>query len=171
MHLEAVQYYYGQLKPNLEEANVDMMWNNILPLYFTVEGGYGNELQPRNWASTVTTNADLTIRSIRNGLLKKKVVLVEVIGDAGSDRVWKDAVEEATNYTTVVRDSQSAYDNTAETMYAIVTVGCHSRFYELAPGERLLEDYGNTGGRAYEFKEDEGDIDRLLMELVNKASH
>ncbi|KAK1772860.1 hypothetical protein QBC33DRAFT_584283 [Phialemonium atrogriseum] len=147
MHLEAVQYYYGQLKPNLEEANVDMMWNNILPLYFTVEGG------------------------IRNGLLKKKVVLVEVIGDTGSDRVWKDAVEEATNYTTVVRDSQSAYDNTTEMMYAIVTVGCHSRFYELAPGERLLEDYGNTGGRPYEFKEDEGDIDRLLMELVNKASH
>lgn len=48
-------------------------------------------------------------------------------------------------------------------MYTIVTIGHYSRFYEFLDDAQEMEDYGNTGGRVVEFKNDEEAIDAILL--------
>ena len=148
------------------------MWNNILPLCFQARRNYGIEQQRRPWPGVVETRADFTIRYIRNGRLKK-IVLIENkrASDESSEPAWKDAVQQVTEYMKVARASQFTDPSAVETMYAIVTVGRYSRFYELKPTRQILEDYGGIGGGLFEFKEDEEEIDRLLLELVCKTAH
>jgi hypothetical protein len=171
MHLNIIQYYYSQLKQNSLEADVDNMWLNILPLYFEARKNYGIEQQSRPWPGVVKIRPDFTLRYIKNGA-PKKVVLIEDkrVSDESSSAVWAEAVQQVTDYMTVARASQYKKDSPIEIMYAIVTVGHYSRFYELHPGEQTLRDYPGVNGKALEFKEHEESIDALLIELVQKTS-
>jgi len=170
MHYEAIQCRYNQLKPKSVEADVDNMWGNILPLYFEVRNNYTMAPRSRPWPGVVKARADFTIRTIqhiRNGQSEKVVIIGDKrVSDESSDAAWKDAVYQVTEYMKAAR----ATIDEVETIYAIVTVGRYSRFYELSPGEQILQDYGNTGGKPYEFKKDEASIDTLLLELVDKTS-
>jgi hypothetical protein len=76
MHLEIIQHYYNMLRPESLEADVDNIWNNILPLYFEAKKKYGMEMQQRPWPGVTKTKADFTIRYIKNGV-PKKVILIE----------------------------------------------------------------------------------------------
>ncbi|KAI1638504.1 hypothetical protein F4809DRAFT_600259 [Biscogniauxia mediterranea] len=172
MHLPIIQYYYSLLKPNSQEGDVDNMWNNILPLYFEARMNYGIEMQSRPWPGVTKTKSDFTIRYIKNGS-PKAVILIEdkrVIFES-SDAKWAEAVDQLTNYMTTARAAQYTTARSIKSMYAIVTVGRYSRFYELCPGEDTLRDYPNGNGQPYEFKRDEDAIDAFLLEFVQKTAH
>ena len=67
----------------------------------------------------------------------------------------------------------SQHDDTKEdeTLFAIVTVGRYSRFYELLPRQPELSDYPNTKGQPFEFKKDKDTIDAILLDLVKRTTH
>ena len=59
-----------------------------------------------------------------------------------------------------------------EVPYGIVTIGTYVRFYFLEPGELTMEDYPTTEtGKAYELKDDEAEIHKVLNEYVTKTSY
>lgn len=172
MHLDVIKYYYNELKADSLEADVDRIWNNILPLYFRVDMNFGIEQQQRPYPDTSKTKVDFIIRCIRN-VSNKKVVLIEDnrVKQESSTTIWEDAIEQVTDYMKTARVSQFKPGSPVETMYAIVTVGHYCRFYTLLPGAQQLEDYSNTGGNPFELKDDEEDIDAILLELVQKTSN
>jgi len=117
----------------------------------------------------VKLRADFTIRYIKNGD-PKKVVLMEDkrrrYETWGSK--WAEALEQLTNYLTLVRTEQTGN----EVLYGIVTIGTYVRFYFLEPGELTMEDYPTTEtGKAYELKDDEAEIHKVSNEYVTKTSY
>lgn len=164
MHLPIIQAYYNDLTKDSLENAVDLMWANVLPLYFTGVEGYGISLQERPWPGVAKTKADLAIRYIKNGQ-PRKVCLIEDkrVMYESSDGRWQSAVEQLTTYMTVTRASNP---NPSETMYGIVTVGRYSRFYELRAGQRKLMDFTYCDGSPLHFKHNELEIDGILCYLV-----
>ncbi|KAK1459995.1 hypothetical protein CMEL01_02994 [Colletotrichum melonis] len=156
MHLPVVKRYYNNLKPNCLEVDVDILWSNILPLHFDIRKDYGIEPQQRPYPGVVKTKTDF--------------VITARVSDVGSGSVWQEAVEQVTNYMKVARTSNFVTFRKTETMYAIVTVGRYSRFYELK-NELQLVNFGNTGGKTYEFKKDEESIDGILLDIVQRTIH
>lgn len=134
MHYPAIKYYYDQLKADSFEADVDRVWNNILPLYFTLAQNYGIEQEQRPYPGVAKTKSDFIIRYIKNGQ-PKKVVLIEDkrVSLESSSATWAAAVIQLTGYLKVARASQHSEDQPSETIYTIVTVGHYSRFYEFPP--------------------------------------
>lgn len=149
------------------------MWNNILPLYFKLKCLHGIEMQQRPWPGVTKTNPDFTIQYIRNirnrGLIKVVLIEDKRVKDEASPAVWEDAVDQVTQVMKVARASQFQ-PGLVEFMYAIVTVGRWSRFYELRPHEQQQRDYATTGGKPLEFRKHEDQIDAALIELINKTS-
>ncbi|KAF6788433.1 hypothetical protein CSOJ01_15028 [Colletotrichum sojae] len=172
MHFAVIQHYYSNLNPNSLEIKVDVLWQNILPLYFDVRKGYGIEPHKRPYQGVVKTKSDFIITAVRNDQ-HEKVVLIQhkCVGHERSAAKWEGAVEQVTDYMKAARTSSFPVSSKAETMYAIATVGRCSRFYVLLPGEQELVDYDKTDGKVYEFKEDEESIDGILLEIVEKTSH
>jgi hypothetical protein len=164
MHHSVIKEYYAELKKDSLEHAVDVLWANILPLYFTVTQGYGVEQQARPWPGVTKTKADFAIRYVKNGQ-PKKVCLIEDkrVKYESSDSKWADAAEQLTGYMTTTR---AANPNPNESMYGIVTVGHYSRFYVLKPGERQLSDYSGHDGTPLHFKHHEQEIDAVLCDLV-----
>ena|SRR6266566_6543445 len=168
MGYKAMQFLYKDLTKNSLGNAVDIMWANILPLYFKLDLGYGIEAQLRMREGKKQKIPGFTIRTVNQIHGKPKRVCL--IGDKrvsfeGSSRAWKKAVEQLTNYMMVAR----AVDSN-ETMYGIVTIGRYSRFYELLPGEDELPDFSDYGGNPLHFKNDEMQIDAILRELVELTS-
>ncbi|KAF6217431.1 hypothetical protein HO133_006901 [Letharia lupina] len=166
MQYPVIKSYYDKLKKGSIEADVDSLWINILGLFFTVPRNYGLEQETRPLTG-IKKRADISIRYIRNGMLKK-VILIEdkrVEFESQSSK-WAEAVEQATFYLALVRKEQK----NEKTLYAIATVGHYSRFYFMEPEDEKLRDYPGTDGRYYEFKDDEAEIEALLNELVAKTS-
>jgi len=170
-HIKYMQYpiiktYYDRLKKDSLEADVDAMWNNILHLYFTIQKNYGVEQESRP-LKAISKRTDFTVRYVKKGV-SKKIIIIEVqrVAYEAQSSVWAEAVEQLTDYMTLVRTEQK--DDIA--LYAIVTVGHYSRFYLFTPGENHLTDYPGTNGKFFEFKNDEAQIERLLNELVTKTS-
>ncbi|KAK1484787.1 hypothetical protein CCUS01_15439 [Colletotrichum cuscutae] len=158
MHLPVVKRYYNNLKSNSLEVDVDILWSNILPLYFDIRKDYGIEPQQRPYPGVVKTKTDFVITAVRNGQPKKIVVIEDKrVSDEGSGSVWQEAVEQVTNYMKVARTSNFATFRKTETMYAIVTVGRYSRFYELRKNELQLKD--------------EESIDGILIDIVQRTIH
>lgn len=171
MQYPAIKYYYDELKADSFEADVDRIWNNILPLYFTLAQNYGTEQEQQPYPGVSETESDFTIRYIRNGQLKKVVLLEDKrVSHESSCAAWAAAVKQVTSYLNIARASQYSDERPSETVYTIVTIGHYSRFYEFHPDTQELQDYGTTGGRVFEFKNDEDDIDAILLELVQKTS-
>lgn len=139
MHLAAIQHHYSNLKPSSLKVDVDILWNNVLPLYLNIRKGYGIEPQQRPYQGVVKTKSDFIITAVRNGQ-PKKVVLVEDkrVGHERSAAMREEAVEQVTDYMKVARTCNLSVFRKFEIMYAIVTVGRYSRFYELLPGEQEL---------------------------------
>ncbi|KAK1671767.1 hypothetical protein BDP55DRAFT_675357 [Colletotrichum godetiae] len=171
MHLPVIKRYYNNLKPNSLEVDVDILWSNILPLYFDIRKDYGIEPQQRPYPGVVKTT-DFVITAVRNGQPKKIVVIEDKrVSDEGSGAVWQEAVTQVTDYMKVARTSNFVTFRKTETVYAIVTVGRYSRFYKLRKNELQLVDFDNTGGKTYEFKKDEESIDGILLDIVQKTVH
>ncbi|KAH0538229.1 hypothetical protein FGG08_005148 [Glutinoglossum americanum] len=159
------KFYYDKIKAagSLENA-VDNFWNNTLPHYFTQDKLYGIEQEQRPLEGVVKLRADFTIRYIKNGD-PKKVVLMEDKrrGYETWGSKWAEALEQLTNYLTLVRAEQTGN----EVLYGIVTIGTYVRFYFLEPGELIMEDYPTTEtGKAYELKDDEAEIHKVLNDCV-----
>ncbi|KAF6816618.1 hypothetical protein CPLU01_13814 [Colletotrichum plurivorum] len=173
MQFAVIQHYYSNLKSNSLETGVDILWNNILRLYFDIRKSYGLDPQQRSYQGVVKTRSDLIITVVRNDQHEKVVVLIQdkCVGHEQSALKWEEAVEQVTDYMKAARTSNCPVSSKAETIYAIVTVGRCSRFYELLPGEHELTDYDNTDGKAYEFKEVEESVDGILLDIVKKTSH
>ncbi|KAI0470513.1 hypothetical protein GGR56DRAFT_660653 [Xylariaceae sp. FL0804] len=176
MHLDIIQYYYSALKGDSYEADVDRIWNTILPMYFGAHKNYGIEQQPRpQYPGASDKQADFLIRfiirSTKSGA-SKKVVLIEDkrVGEERSTATWQSAVGQLTDYMVFARTHQASPPG-GESMFAIVTIGHFSRFYELRPGESELVDYPGTTGDPLEFKKDEETIDALLVQIVGRTSH
>ena len=166
MQFPIIKAYYDRLKKDSIEADVDSLWLNILGLYFTVPNNYGLELETRTLQG-IEQRADITIRYVRNAVFKK-VILVEDkrVACEGQDANWKAAVNQLKEYLKLVRTEQGR----GNTLYAIVTVGQYSRFYFLASDVDELTDYPGTSGKAFEFKDDEIEIENLLNKLAAKTS-
>ncbi|KAH9237408.1 hypothetical protein K456DRAFT_32920 [Colletotrichum gloeosporioides 23] len=97
MHLAIIKRYYSNLKPDSLEVDVNILWNNILPLYFDIRKDYGIEPQQRPYPGVVKTKADFMITADRNGQ-PKKIVLIEDkrVNHEGSTVMWEDAVKQVT---------------------------------------------------------------------------
>jgi len=164
------KFYYDQIKAvgSLETA-VDNFWNNTLPHYFTQERLYGIEQEQRPLEGVVKQRADFIIRYIKNGD-PKKVVLIEDKrrGYETQASKWVEALDQLTNYLKLVRTEQGGND----ILYGIVTIGTYVRFYYLVPNEQAMKDYPTTEtGNAYELKNDEAEVHKVLNEYVDKTSH
>lgn len=173
MHYPAIKYYYDQLKADSFEADVDRVWNNILPLYFTLAKNYGIEQVQQPYPGVAKTESDFIIRYIRNGQQKKVALLEDKrVSHESASAAWAAAVNQLTDYLKVARaEAQYSDGKPCETVYAVVTIGHYSRFYEFPFDAQELQDYGTTGGRVFEFKNDEDDIDMILLDMVQKTSH
>ena len=158
-----IQGLYAELNNDSLENAVDILWANILPLYFTLTKGYGIMIQQRPWPGVTKTKADFIIRCVKNGQ-SKKVCLIEDnrVKHESSGSKWADVVEQVTGYMTATR---AANLDPNEVMYGIVTIGHYSRFYELWPGERQLRDYSEHDGSPLHFKHNEPEIDTILCDL------
>ncbi|KAI9773440.1 MAG: hypothetical protein M1840_007656 [Geoglossum simile] len=159
------KFYYDKIKEagSLENA-VDNFWNNTLPHYFTQDKFYGIEQEQRPLEGVVKLRADFTIRYIKNGD-PKKVVLIEdkKRGYETQESKWIAAVNQLTNYLKLVRTEQDR----DQVLYGAVTIGTYVRFYFLRPGEQTIEDYPTTEtGKAYELKDDEAEVHKVLNEYV-----
>jgi hypothetical protein len=166
MHLAMIQYYFAELKAGSLEQAVDNMWNNILPRYFDLEENYGTGLEQRPMG-TNKQGADLTIRYIQNGMLKKVILVENKRYDVTTQNgAWAVAVEQLTAYLKLVRTEQLAFK---DTLFGIVTIGRWSRFYELQDGASTLNDYPGTGGKYYDFKESEDEMDAILYQLYQRT--
>ena len=170
MQYEIIRYNYSLLTHKSPESDVDDLWNSILPQYFGIADGYSINHQQSPWSDQTKTKADFIIRHVANGVVKNVIFIEDKrVNGEQSSSIWKEGVEEVKQYMNAARASlkkgQGKY-----WMFAIVTVGHYSRFYELSPKEHELQDYRNSGGNLYEFKRDEDDIDRILLELVQLTS-
>jgi hypothetical protein len=164
------KFYYDKIRElgSFENA-VDNFWNNTLPHYFTQDKLYGIEQEQRPLEGVVKLRADFTIRYIKNGDLKKVVLMEDKRRrfETWGSR-WTEALEQLTNYLKLVRNEQTG----KEILYGIVTIGTHVRFYFLNPYEPTMEDYPTTETRkAYELKDDEAEIHKVLNEVVTKTSY
>ncbi len=168
MKYEVIQTYYKELKKSSLENAVDVMWANILPLYFKLELGYGIDAQPCMRDGKTKKIPDFAIRIVKNGQ-PKKVCLIEDkrVMHEGSAATWGEAFNQLTAYMVTARDSNT---NPSETMYGIVTVGHYSRFYELLPSQDELCNLSDYDGSPLHFKKDEMQIDAMLQSLVNLTS-
>lgn len=163
------KFYYDKIKAaGSLETEVDNFWNNTLPHYFTQDKLYGIEQEQRPLEGVVKQRADFTIRYVKNGD-PKKVVLMEdkKRGHEAQSSKWSEALEQLTNYMKLVRSEQGG----KEVLYGAVTIGTYVRFYYLMPGEQTMQDYPSpVTGKAYELKTDEGNVHKILNELVAKTS-
>ncbi|KAH0550937.1 hypothetical protein GP486_007697 [Trichoglossum hirsutum] len=100
----------------------------------------------------------------------KKVVLMEDKRRGYETQMskWTEALNQLTSYLKMVRTEQGGDD----ILYGIVTIGTYARFYYLAPNEQAMDDYPTTEtGSAYELKNDEAEIHKLLSEYAVKTSY
>jgi len=164
------KFYYEQIKmPGSMETAVDNFWNNTLTHYFTQDKFYGIEQEQRPLEGVVKQRADFTIRYIKNGS-PKKVVLMEDKrrGHETQASKWEEAVNQLTNYLKLVRAEQGGNN----ILYGAVTIGTYVRFYSFMPGEQKLRDYPSSfTGKAYELKDDENEVHKILSEYVAKTAH
>ncbi|KAI5921645.1 hypothetical protein F4810DRAFT_326095 [Camillea tinctor] len=174
MHLGGPQACYSSLKADSFESEVDSMWNAVLRQYFPADT-YFVTPQGRPWPGVTKTKSDLVVRRVTNGPagLWKSVILIENkrVAYESSDAIWENAVTQLTNYMKTTRGAEYKKRKSIGTLFAIVTVGRYSRFYELLAGENTLRDYPIGNGKAYEFKRDEEMIDTVLLEFVQKTSN
>lgn len=166
MQFPVIKAYYEKLKEGSLGADVDSLWINILGLYFTVPKNYGLEQERRPLAG-IKKRADISIRLVKNGILKKIILIGDKRVEFESQNcAWEEAVDQVTDYLKLVRTEQG----NEKTLYVIATVGHYSRFYYLNPAKNKLTDYPGTNGKPFEFKNDEANIESLLNDLVTETS-
>ncbi|KAL8721500.1 MAG: hypothetical protein Q9225_001845 [Loekoesia sp. 1 TL-2023] len=162
------KYYYDEIKKaGSVESAVDNFWNNILPLYFKRENLYGIEQEQRP-LETIYKRANFITRCIRNGVLKKVIILESKNkGVETQSAIWADALTQLVDYAKLVRTEQP----NEGILYLMLDLGTYVRFYELPPPDQNARDYkSKKTGKAYELKADEEEIHKILTELVAKTS-
>jgi hypothetical protein len=171
MTYSTLQYYYNQIKKaDSIENDVDNFWLNLLPRYFKIELEYSIEQEARPLPEVTKQRADWTIRYIRNGDLKK-VVLMENKrkGTESQPAQWREALEQLTRYLKLVRTEKN--QDPDQPLYGALNMGTYTRFYMLEPCEPECLDYPSTNGKPYELARDEAEIHAILLDLVQKTSH
>jgi hypothetical protein len=88
------------------------------------------------------------------------------------DTGWKYAVERVEAELLDLRlpppELEDRKLNRETSLYGVATLGRHSRFFELRPGEDKMREVGEEEGRVYEFKEDEALIDGILSGIAGR---
>jgi hypothetical protein len=151
------------------ETAVDNFWNNTLPHYFAQEKLYGIEQEQRPLEGVIKKRTDFTIRYIKNGATKKVILMEDKRrGHETQQSKWIEGVDQLTNYLKLVRTEQGGND----VLYGAVTIETYVRFYYFMPQEQTLRDYHTTvTGKAYELKDDEDEVHKILNEYVARTSH
>ncbi|CRG83140.1 hypothetical protein PISL3812_00488 [Talaromyces islandicus] len=165
------KFYYEQIKiPGSMETAVDNFWNNTLLHYFTQDKFYGTEQEQRPLEGILKKRADFQIRYIKNGTATKVVLMEDnKRGHETQTSLWTEAVDQLTSYLKLVRAEQTQYD---DILYGAVTIGTYVRFYNFVPDEQQLRDYPSTfTGKAYELRDDENEVHKILNEYVAKTAH
>lgn len=169
MRWPAIQSLYEELTKDSLENAVDVLWNNILHLYFKVENNYAIVFQA-NPDRKSKTNADFAIRSVHNGELRK-VILIEEKHEEGSDAAWTGALEQLLESMLQARVANASKTSP---IYGIITVGHYSRFYTLSPGASTFINFSSNDmdykGDPLHFNNDECSMHTLLEELVRLTS-
>lgn len=166
MRYGATQYLYGQYGQLTErpfEVGVGCLWTSILPMYFKLDEKFLVLREAQPWADRIAIHIEDIEASKFKGV---KVMVFEEKPGASEiqDGQWTDAVNWATDYMKEYM-KVSRFPKSGK-MYAVVTIGRFSRFYELTKRARGLKDYTTGDGKPLDFKEDEEKIDRILMEWV-----
>ncbi|KAI9787508.1 MAG: hypothetical protein M1839_000038 [Geoglossum umbratile] len=165
------QYYYDQIKKTDSiENDVDNFWLNLLPDYFQKKLNFGIEQEAR-WLPEITgQRADWTIRYVKNGSLKKVVLMEDKRkGMETQSAEWREALSQLTRYLKLVRAEKN--QDAKQTLYGVVNMGTYTRFYQLEHHEPECIDYPGTKGKPYELAKDEAEIHEILLDLVQKTSH
>jgi hypothetical protein len=128
---------------------------------------------------------DADIRCVRKGSTTPLSLIEHKPASASSSEsserrddgaTWREAVRQLTEFMIFARMTSSSSvpdqdgDGGGHEMVGIITIGRHSRFYVLRPGQQQLDEYPATGGAVLEFKEDEKKIVDLLMSVKAAAS-
>lgn len=167
MKSKTALHYYNKIKKGKKHSNesdVDQLWLRILNLYFLDKDDFTVTCQegPRDEA-TMKTDV-MVVRAEQAQVFKVVVLENKSAGFESQDGVWYKAMDQLKIY---MMNSRMGHQPQID-MYAIITVGRFSRFYVLGIHKQQLEDYPGTNGRYFEFKDNEKDIDRILMEWLRK---
>ena len=165
------KWYYDQIKrPDSIENAVDNFYLNLLPDYFKKRLGYGIEQESRPLPEITKQRSDFTIRFIRNGDLKKVVLMEDRRKDTESSIVeWEKALGQLTTYLKLIR--AEAQQDSTQTLYASVNIGTYIRFYQLDAYKVECIDFPGTNGKAFELAADEESVRNYLEEWVRLTSH
>ncbi|KAI9768576.1 MAG: hypothetical protein M1840_004773 [Geoglossum simile] len=137
------QYYYDQIKKTDSiENDVDNFWLNLLPDYFQKKLNFGIEQEARPLPEITKQRADWTIRYIKNGSLKKVVLMEDKRkGTETQPTEWREALSQLIRYLKLLEHHESE------------CIG-----------------YPGTNGKPYELAKDEAEIHGILLDLVQKTS-
>lgn len=92
MQYPIIKAYYDRLKEDSLEANVDAMWNNFLPLYFTIQKNHGVE-QESNLYMVVNKRTNFSIRYVKNGVFEKIIVIEDkCVAYEAQSAIWAEAI-------------------------------------------------------------------------------
>jgi hypothetical protein len=165
------QYYYDQIKKTDSiENDVDNFWLNLLPDYFQKRLNFGIEQEARPLPEITRQRANWTIRYIKNGSLKKVVLMEDKRKVTETQPAeWREALSQLTRYLKLVRTEKN--QDPQQTLYGAVNMGTYTRFYQLEHHEPECVDCPGTNGNPYELAKDEAEIHEILLNLVQKTSH
>jgi hypothetical protein len=170
MSYRIVQSYYKDLTKQSDEWVVDRLWATILNLYFTAAEDFGVEVQPRPAPNKSKEANDVTIAYVHHETNKRKALcLIENkrVEFEGQSAKWAGAKEQLTGYMIAQRNTTKQQN---EDMFGVVTVGRYSRFYVLPALKTELQSYPGTNDDYFEFKKNEEDIIKILLQIKGTVS-
>ncbi|KAJ5246836.1 hypothetical protein N7468_001819 [Penicillium chermesinum] len=150
------------------ERLIDNFWSNLLYTYFPPKNGFG--IFPwRQMGSPEGRKSHLTVAHITADGSKTLIVFENrkpQEGDSATPEEWASASE------TLFANIQATRESTQQsnTIYGAVTIGTHVRFYVAQPEAAALEDLPSAEtGKAYELKDDEREIHKILTKFKDEA--
>ena len=165
------KFYYDEIKKlNSNESNVDNFYNNTLPLYFPDEQYYGIEQESRTPGELGLSQTDFTIRCVRNGQLKRVVVLENKATRFESQRsAWRRALDEIIRYVSLIRNEESPMET--EPIHIILAIGTYLRAYTHQSRAEDADDFHLYPRELLELQKDEEKVHNLLTEMNRITQH
>ncbi|KAI1918553.1 hypothetical protein LOZ66_005998 [Ophidiomyces ophidiicola] len=164
-----IPHYYKALIESRTEKNSSFLWWSILTYYFELHNGYGQKMSFKycdgEWQPYVV------VSRLESGAFSPVILLdFERENRFGFvppvDDPWREVkarLEDCLDGMRIERGDQT-------TLYAIGTVGSHSRFYCLKPNANKLSSYPGLEEKTFEIKEDEEQIERIVLQLIRDSS-
>lgn len=166
------KFYYDQIKQtNSDMSDVDNFYNNTLGDYFPTSQLYGIEQESRLLKELgFSKKTDFTIRCVRNGQLKK-VVVIECNRRSleTQDAEWRAALNQGISYVTLIRTERD--QTAADPVHIIVAIGTHLRAFTHNQGATDAVAFHLYPNELLELAKDEQKVHEIFTELNHITQH